>query len=1238
MHRFRRRFTYAFLVAGVAALFYWNPLAADPEIPAKYRPWYSLFSVPGIVPGIDVAGGAELLYTLDTAQTDGEIVKRRKLLKVLESAEQIQAEITDLAARIAQEKREPEAQITEIRRELEGLDAEKPEDEERIAKLKVRIASLEERIEEAVGGLEKLYGELKKAAGSEDALKDLRRKTRNAIDDLAASRSHDISETVDRIRERIDSAGTREASVRALGSRRIRIQLPLRLALSPEERTAKRERYKRWLRELEDPEIEQALRDELRIVEERIKAEKKRATGVADLNERKNFLQMRLDRVDLEKRRGLLLSDLKTVQEEIGLLEQRLARLDELLSDSRLTAREQEEHRKEREGTGKRRDELRAVRAPAQPITEEMLADFSQRLGRPITLDDLDRAATLREGSEKEEERQLAAEIRRAIEASREPGKRLADWVRTEEKRIFDQQVEQLTDVISRQGVLHFYIVQNKKNQDKLEEAQENFRAGKAPPPGFKLAVASAAYDLLRSRAIERASELHFEIHPGDKEAWEGDPERRAILERRFARAAASVISRYIVIKQGAGKSFYLLKDKPDLDGTVIQSASYSYGEEGYQVNMRMTGPGGQLVYRMTSENVEELMAIVLDGELWTAPNIKEPFGEHCRITGKFTLREVRSLATVLSAGSLSVRVKFESQSVVGPTLGHDSIAKGIRSIMIGGATVIALMALYYLAAGLIANLALMLNLLLILGAMSFINATLTLPGIAGMLLTLGMAVDANVLIFERIREEKARGRSLRLAVQTGYARAWVTIFDANITTLITAAILYYAGTGPVKGFAITVFVGITASLYTSVIVTRLIVDFLVARGWVKELRMFRLFAVPKIRFMRLRPLTYALSIVVVVVGLVVFALHGDKYGTDFTGGAYARVRFAAPAEPAAVRSVAGKIVRELEAENRKQRAELIAQGQDLSAEARAKAERQAAFILVDIGVPDVQAFDPEPDGRSRIFTVVFRARMPEGMPEIDPETDELNEPQSVDVRRFVEKLKEPRFTSGRPGELGKLDALDPVPQIIFVGPTVARELQATALKAIVVAMVAIFIYILVRFEFGIGMGLGALAALVHDVAIVLGALAIADMFGLVAGTKIDLNIVAAVLTIVGYSLNDTIVVFDRIRENRRANRRAPLQEIVDASVNQTLMRTILTSTTTLLAVTALFIWGGGILHGLAFALLVGFAVGTYSSVFVASTIYVEYENWLVRRKQKLLRSGGGGPSKRRGSTGGGRR
>lgn len=593
-------------------------------------------------------------------------------------------------------------------------------------------------------------------------------------------------------------------------------------------------------------------------------------------------------------------------------------------------------------------------------------------------------------------------------------------------------------------------------------------------------------------------------------------------------------------------KRVYFVKVRPELTGKHVARAFVQYDEIGRPyVALSFDSEGAAIFGRVTTANVGRQLAIVLDGELYSAPVIQDAItGGHAQITGNFTLTEAQQLANVLE-NPLEAPVKIVEERGVDPSLGRDSVRSGIRAALIGAVAVVAFMGVYYLFAGVVANLVLVLNMLIIVGALAMFGFTLTLPGLAGIVLTVGMAVDAAVLIYERIREELAANKTLRGAIVAGYQRAFLVIFDSNFTTILTAIILIWMGSGPVKGFGVVLCIGLLANLFAAVFVSRVIFDWLVAKGWLKSFKMLHLVPRTAINFLGLRLPAFIASWVLILAGVFVFVQRGGLdvgrgavYGIDFAGGDTVMLNFA-------------------------QKVDAIRLRQSLEA-----AGIEDAFIQYQRDLAE--------------GTEVLSLKLPEGSSE-------------AVVARLHGDFPEAGF--------------NPI-STERVGAVVGGELLRQGLWAVALAMVAIMIYVAFRFgEFSYG--LGALVALAHDVLMTVG-------WFCLTGRTFSLPVVAAVLATIGYSINDTIIVFDRIRENRRlGGGRLNYFDLINASINQTLPRTILTSGTTLVTALALFIFGGRVINDFAFTFLVGVITGTYSSIYIASPIVL----WFHRGEQARARN-----------------
>ncbi|HEX3801075.1 MAG TPA: protein translocase subunit SecD [Verrucomicrobiae bacterium] len=577
----------------------------------------------------------------------------------------------------------------------------------------------------------------------------------------------------------------------------------------------------------------------------------------------------------------------------------------------------------------------------------------------------------------------------------------------------------------------------------------------------------------------------------------------------------------------------YLVKKKPELTGAYITSAFMSRDEMGRpEINFTLNSQGADIFGQVTRDNIGRLLAIVLDGELQSAPRINSAIENGSGvITGHFTDAQAQQLANVLE-NPLQAPVKIIAENSVDPTLGSDTVKSGVTSAVLGTVFVAAFMMIYYMFAGAVADIALITNIIILLGVMCSIGTTLTLPGIAGVVLTIGMAVDANVLIFERIREESAKGKSLRGALQAGYDRAFGTIFDSHVTTLISSVILIYMGTGPIKGFGVTLTIGVAASLFTALVVTRLIFDFLIARGMITKIRMLHLIpATLKLDFMKLAKPAFALSWTIIIVGLAYgIFVRGDKMmGISFKGGDNLIMGFTQKVD----------------------------------------AEKIRTALTKEAGV-----FDP---------VVQYQQDIVGGGAETLSITSENGTSPKVES---VLKKDFPEAGFIRKGSEN-------------VGPTIGKEIQTTAILASLASLFGILIYVAFRYEFSFAVG--AVLAVIHDVLMTIGCYCLTGLFG--HGREFNATMVAAVLTIIGFSINDTIVIFDRIREDLKLGVRGSFKELINQALNQTLSRTLITSGTVLIATLSLYIFGGGAINDFAFTFLVGIITGTYSSIYIASAL-----------------------------------
>lgn len=651
-----------------------------------------------------------------------------------------------------------------------------------------------------------------------------------------------------------------------------------------------------------------------------------------------------------------------------------------------------------------------------------------------------------------------------------------------------------------------------------------------------------------------------------------------------------------------------------------------------------------------TTEHESEQMAIVIDNEIVTDPVLNSPLSSGGIITGGsfgFKQSEVNDLVQVINSGSLDLEPRFEDRATVGASLGAQYVRLGLMSVLIGLAAVLVFIAAYYRRLGVFAAFSLVFNLVLLMGSMAMLQATLTLPGVAGIILTVGMAVDANILIYERIREEVLRGRRAAQAAVDGFKNATSTIVDANVTTLLTAIILYQFGSGPVQGFATTLSVGIITSMFSALVFTRVLVHFAVEKG-VDEWQMMRLVNETDIGFMKLAKKTAVVSLLFIAGGVAFFSSlpKVDKYSIDFLGGNSMQLVTRAPETQESVAAAItglGDIFQDAKVQPllsskegtgyRTFQVEFKAEGTETDRDVTSQYRELVETGLADMLSPNRFSFNPR-DGGGASGTIYFEGQHSA----VDVEaaltgaalgevtvtaqsgdaaadrtfsfTSTSTDPDSKIGQRIVDAFANRRDAGGREFELAQ-----PIPQSEAVGPQVVQELRDDAILAIILSLFVIVMYI--RFRFAeYSFGFAAVIALVHDVLITLGFLALAIQSNLI-NAQISLVMIAAFLTIIGYSLNDTIVVFDRIRENR-PRMKGDLADIINKSINQTLARTLLTSVTTLLSVAILFAFNVGTrndLEGFAFAVIIGVVVGTYSSMFVASPALLLLENRRMARE-----------------------
>jgi len=577
----------------------------------------------------------------------------------------------------------------------------------------------------------------------------------------------------------------------------------------------------------------------------------------------------------------------------------------------------------------------------------------------------------------------------------------------------------------------------------------------------------------------------------------------------------------------------YLVKRKAErgLTGKYLKRALPSRHHVTGQPNIEfeLDAEGAKLFADITRAHVKERLAIVLDGELYSAPVIEEPIeGGRGVISGNFDPKEANNLANILE-NPLEAPVSIVEERAVDPSLGRDAISSGVTAAVVGTILVLLFMLFFYFFAGMVANFALTLNVLITLGIMCWMKATLTLPGIAGLVLSIGMAVDANVLIFERIREELAVGKSLRGALAAGYHRAFGTILDSHVTTLISAGILIKMGTGPIQGFGVMLTIGVAASLFTALLVTRLVFDFLLAKNLMKTLRMMPILKLTKVDFVAFTKPAMIISALIIIGGLGygIFGRGEKMMGVDFAGGDSLTFQFTQKVDDV----------------------EKI----------------RASISKLGVGEPTIQYQKPITGGRETLqILTAFNA-------EAKVEAALKNDfPQAGFHRVGTDK----------------------------VGPSVGKEIQRSAIISALIAMLGILFYVAVRYEFSFAVA--AVVATTHDVLLTMAIFA-------VMGGELSSTVVAAILTILGYSINDKIVILDRIREDLKLGVRGSFREVINLALNQTLSRTLITGGSVILATLALYIFGGGVIKDFAFVFLTGILVGTYSSIYIASAVLLAW-------------------------------
>ena len=569
----------------------------------------------------------------------------------------------------------------------------------------------------------------------------------------------------------------------------------------------------------------------------------------------------------------------------------------------------------------------------------------------------------------------------------------------------------------------------------------------------------------------------------------------------------------------------------PEATGEIVDDAYMSQTQTGgFQVNLEMTSEGADILAAVTEKMIGKPLAIVLDGKLYSAPTVNGVLAKRAQITGSYSQREAFDLANVLN-NPLAVELRVDQMYEVQPTLAEGARASSISAAQWGAGLVIGFMLIYYFAGGLVAIISSIVNMIIVLGVLASLGATLTLPGVAALILTLGMGVDANILIFERIREELKTGKSIKNATAGAFSKVTSTIVDANVTTLITASILIWLGTGPVKGFGITLAIGICASIFCALVVTRFLVDFLVHRIGLRKVLGMDIFPSKKLDFFKFRKPAFILSWLIVLAGVISVVVHHDNIlGKDFTGGDEMTVDY----------------------------------DQRLGTD-------EIMQVVVDQDLGDV--------------TPIYQSLIGQNV-----EVLKLQTP--FDEARPVLEQLQAAFPDANLREAG----------ITQIGASVSKSIKWNALSSVLCALGGILLYVAFRFE--VGYGVGAVIATVHDVLMTIGIFVICGELDIFVSGQFTAPMLAAILMIVGYSINDTIVAFDRIREELELNPGTDLRSIINLALSRVFSRTLLTSITTLLAALSLYIFGAGVITDFSFIFIIGILTGTFSSIFIASPVF----------------------------------
>lgn len=607
------------------------------------------------------------------------------------------------------------------------------------------------------------------------------------------------------------------------------------------------------------------------------------------------------------------------------------------------------------------------------------------------------------------------------------------------------------------------------------------------------------------------------------------------------------------------------------MKGDVVTDAMEEIDGQSAGISMQMDSRGAGQWRTLTKANIGKSVAIVLDGVVYSWPRVNDEIeAGRSSITGDFSLEEAKDLANILKTGEIAAPARIVDEAIVGPSLGAEAVSAGMSSFIYALIVVLIYIAFYYGKAGLASNVALLVNIFFIFGVLASLGAVLTLPGIAGIILTIGMSIDANVLIYERIREEIKNGKGIKLAIKDGYQSAYSSIIDANVTTLLTGIILYTFGTGPIKGFATTLIIGILTSLFAAIFITRLIIQSRLEKG--KSVSFSTkttdgAFKNINIDFIGKRKRFYFLSLIILGIGISSLFTKGLHLGVDFAGGRTYVLRFDKPVNNEEVRSSLTKLFVD----------DGLSYAPEVKTFGKSNQIKITTSYLIDNNDLEVDSIITQKlyKGCNSLLSESF----------FDGDFSDISDNEKEKI--LLQKFKKECIQSSEK-----------------VGPTIADDIKQSAVWAVVFSLIVIFLYILIRFRKW-QFSLGAVLAAFHDVIIVLSLFSI--FYGILPfSLEIDQAFIAAILTIIGYSLNDTVVVFDRVREYLNNNKKKKVKEIMNGALNSTLSRTINTSLTTFFVLLIIFIFGGEVIQGFMFALMVGVLVGTYSSLFIASPIMLD--------------------------------